>query len=92
MIVSWKHKGLRVFYETGSTSGINANHAKRLRRVLLILDKAERPDALNLPGWRFHRLNGDLIDYWSVSISGNWRIIFRMFDDQVELVDYLDYH
>jgi proteic killer suppression protein len=56
MIVSRKHKGLRVFYETGSTSGINANHAKRLRRVLFILDKAERPDALNLPGWRFHRL------------------------------------
>ncbi|SFS28092.1 proteic killer suppression protein [Pseudomonas sp. NFACC42-2] len=49
-------------------------------------------DALDLPGWRFHRLKGDLIDYWSVSISGNWRIIFRMFDDQVELVDYLDYH
>ncbi|MGH8394469.1 MAG: type II toxin-antitoxin system RelE/ParE family toxin, partial [Pseudomonas sp.] len=40
----------------------------------------------------FHRLKGDLIDYWSVSISGNWRIIFRMFNDQVELVDYLDYH
>ena len=92
MIVSWKHKGLRAFYETGSTRGINANHAKRLRRVLLILDKAEHPDALDLPGWRFHRLKGDLLDYWSVSISGNWRIIFRMFDDQVELVDYHDYH
>ena len=35
------------------------------------LDKAEQPDALDLPGWRFHRLKGDLIDYWSVSISGN---------------------
>ncbi len=92
MIVSWRHKGLKDFYQTGSTSGINANHAKRLRRVLFILDKAEHPVALNLPGWRFHRLKGDLIDYWSVSISGNWRIIFRMFDDQVELVDYLDYH
>jgi len=40
----------------------------------------------------FPSVNGDLIDYWPVSISGNWRIIFRMFDDQVELVDYLDYH
>jgi proteic killer suppression protein len=63
MIVSWKHKGLRTFYETGSTRGINANHAKRLRRVLLMLDKAEHPDALDLPGWRFHRLKGDLVDY-----------------------------
>ena len=92
MIVSWKHKGLRVFYETGSTKGINANHVNRLRRVLLILDSANHWSDLELPGWRFHRLKGDLLDYWSVSISGNWRIIFRMFDDQVELVDYLDYH
>ena len=92
MIVSWKHKGLQTFYETGSTKGINAGHAKRLRRVLLILDSAEHPGELNLPGWRFHRLIGDLLDYWSVSISGNWRIIFRMLDDHVELVDYLDYH
>lgn len=92
MIVSWKHKGLRLFYETGSTKGINANHVNRLRRVLLILDSAIHWSDLELPGWRFHRLKGDLVDYWSVSISGNWRIIFRMYDDQVELVDYLDYH
>ncbi|SDV10402.1 RelE-like toxin of type II toxin-antitoxin system HigB [Pseudomonas mucidolens] len=45
-----------------------------------------------LAGWRFHQLKGDLVDYWSVSVSGNWPIIFRMLDDQVELVDYLDYH
>ena len=64
----------------------------RLRRVLLILDSAIHWSDLELPGWRFHRLKGDLVDYWSVSISGNWRIIFRMYDDQVELVDYLDYH
>ncbi|MCK1791870.1 type II toxin-antitoxin system RelE/ParE family toxin [Pseudomonas violetae] len=92
MIVSWKHKGLKAFYETGSTKGINANHAKRLRRLLLILDNARHSSELDLPGWRFHSLKGDLTDYWSVSISGNWRIIFRMFDDHVELVDYLDYH
>ncbi|VVO41643.1 type II toxin-antitoxin system RelE/ParE family toxin [Pseudomonas fluorescens] len=92
MIVSWKHQGLRIFYETGSTKGINANHVNRLRRVLLILDSAIHWSDLELPGWRFHRLKGDLVDYWSVSISGNWRIIFRMYDDQVELVDYLDYH
>ena len=92
MIISWKHKGLRAFYETGSTKGINTNHAKRLRRVLLILDSARHSSELDLPGWRFHSLRGELADYWSVSISGNWRIIFRMFDDHVELVDYLDYH
>ena len=92
MIISWKHKGLRVFFETGSTKGINADHAKRLRRVLLLLNRAKHREELELPGWRFHRLKGDLIDYWSVSISGNWRIIFRMFNGKVELVDYLDYH
>lgn len=92
MIISWKHKGLRAFYETGSTKGICADHAKRLRRVLFILESAERWGDLEIPGWRFHRLQGDLSDYWSVRISGNWRIIFRMIDTHVELVDYLDYH
>ena len=63
MIVSWKHKGLRVFFETGSTKGINADHAKRLRRVLLVLNRAKHRDELDLPGWWFHRLKGDLVDY-----------------------------
>jgi proteic killer suppression protein len=90
MIVSWKHIGLRVFYETGSASGINANHALTPRSVHSGQSRTSR--CTELAWLAFPSVKGDLIDYWPVSISGNWRIIFRMFDDQVELVDYLDYH
>lgn len=30
--------------------------------------------------------------FWSVTVSGNWRLIFRFYDGDVELLDYLDYH
>lgn len=92
MIISWKHKGLRAFYETGTTKGICTDHAKRLRRALHILENAEHWSEFEIPGWHFHRLVGDLSGYWAVRISGNWRIIFRMIGTDVELVDYLDYH
>lgn len=44
------------------------------------------------PGWRLHPLSGDLAGYWSLTVNGNWRLIFRFVDGDVELVDYLDYH
>ncbi|BCD86984.1 protein killer protein [Pseudomonas solani] len=92
MIRSFRHKGLRLFYETGSTKGIIAEHAKRLSRALLMLENAHGPADLNIPGWRLHPLKGDLESWWSISISGNWRVIFRFIDNDVELLDYLDYH
>jgi len=45
-----------------------------------------------IPGWRLHPLKGELTQYWSLSISGNWRVIFRFVGTDIELVDYLDYH
>ncbi|HBP5001883.1 TPA: Killer protein [Pseudomonas aeruginosa] len=92
MIKSFQHKGLRVFYETGSTKGIRADHAKRLARVLPFLDRAAAPADVDFPGWRLHQLKGDMAGYWSVTISGNWRVVFRFVGTDVELVDYLDYH
>ncbi|EKZ3179254.1 Killer protein [Pseudomonas aeruginosa] len=92
MIKSFQHKGLRVFYETGSTKGIRADHAKRLARVLPFLDRAAAPADVDFPGWRLHQLKGDMAGYWSITISGNWRVVFRFVGTDVELVDYLDYH
>ncbi|WP_307284261.1 type II toxin-antitoxin system RelE/ParE family toxin [Phyllobacterium ifriqiyense] len=65
---------------------------KRLSRILAFLDRASVPEDLSIPGWRFHRLQGSLEGFWSISVSGNWRIIFRFIENDVELVDYLDYH
>jgi proteic killer suppression protein len=92
MIKSFQHKGLKAFYESGSTKGIRADHAKRLARLLSFLDRATCAADLDLPGWRLHPLRGELTKYWSVTISGNWRVIFRFDKRDVELVDYLDYH
>lgn len=92
MIKSFQHKGLRLFFETGSTKGIRADHAKRLGRILPMLDRASAPADVDLPGWRLHPLKGDRAEFWSITVSGNWRVIFRFVDTDVELVDYLDYH
>ncbi|MEY9330800.1 proteic killer suppression protein [Pseudomonas protegens] len=92
MIKSFQHKGLRAFYETGSTRGIRAEHARRLARQLSFMDHASEPADLNLPGWRLHPLRGDLLGYWSLVVSGNWRVIFRFVGSDIELVDNLDYH
>ena len=75
MIKSWKHKGLRRFYETGSVQGIQAKHRTRLTIILQHLDAASLPSDLNLPGMRFHALKGELKGFYSVVVNGNWRVI-----------------
>jgi len=92
MIISFQHKGLRLFFETGSTRGIQAVHAARLARVLSLLAEATKPEEINFPSLRLHPLRGDLAGFWSITISANWRVIFRFVGSDVELVDYLDYH
>ena len=65
----------------------------RIWRVLGILDAAGSIETLNLlPGMRLHPLKGDLDGYWSVSVSGNWRIIFRFETTDFYDVDLVDYH
>lgn len=92
MIISFQHKGLRLFFETESTKGIRADHAKRLKRMLALMDRAAAPADLDIPGWRLHPLKGEFAEFWSLTVSGNWRVIFRFVGSDLELVDYLDYH
>ncbi|MCW5589758.1 MAG: type II toxin-antitoxin system RelE/ParE family toxin [Legionellales bacterium] len=92
MIKSWKHKGLKQFYETSSKSGINPDHAKRLTMIIQLLDAAEEPEMMNLPGLSFHKLQGQLADFYSVKVNGNWRVIFKFEGKDAILVDYVDYH
>ena len=73
-------------------SGIRADHAQRLRRVLSLLDQMQTPQDANLPGLRLHALKGDLRGFWSITVSGNWRIIFKMDGSNVTNVDLVDYH
>ncbi len=92
MIKSFSAQSLRLFYETGSTRGIRADHGKRLAHMLQFLDRAQVANDLDIPGWRLHPLKGELDGYWSLEVSGNWRVIFRFIGSDIELVDYLDYH
>ena len=92
MIKSFRHKGLEKFYRTGSKAGIQAKHAPKLRRILGLLDVATTAEDVNLPGYRLHPLKGKQKGFFSVWVNGNWRIIFRFVGDDVELVNYLDYH
>jgi len=92
MIVSFRHKGLETLFRTGSTKGVQAAHAPKLLRILLVLDAAETPHELDLPGYKLHSLKGNRKGFWSIWVNGNWRVIFRFDGSDVELVDYLDYH
>ena len=92
MIRSFRHKGLEAFFRTGSKAGIQPAHAEKLRRQLSALEFAKRAEDMNAPGWRLHPLKGELRGFHSVTVNGNWRLIFRFQNTDAELVDYLDYH
>jgi proteic killer suppression protein len=92
MILSFQHKGLKQFYETGSKAGIQPAHAGRLRLILARLEAAREPRDMNLHGLKLHPLTGDMGGAWAVWVSGNWRVIFRFDGPDVIGVDYLDYH
>jgi len=92
MIKSWRHKGLKKFYETGSKAGIQPKHAETLKLLLLQLASAIKPEDMKTPGNDFHPLHGQLNEYWAVKVSGNWRIIFQFEGEDAILVDYVDYH
>lgn len=92
MIKSWKHKGLKIFYESGNIAKINAKHADKLHDILQVLDAATVPEQMNLPGLGFHKLTGSSKGFYSLKVSGNWRVIFKFEGNDAVLVDYLDYH
>jgi len=92
MIKSFRHAGLLAFYETGSKAGIRPDHAPRLKRILGVLDAAMVIGQVDVPGFKLHKLSGTLSGSWAVTVSGNWRVIFRFENGEAELVDYRDYH
>jgi len=92
MIVSFKHQGLKQFFESGTTRGIQAKHAKRIRIILARLNAATSPQDMNLPGLVLHELVGQRQETWSVRVSGNWRITFAFDGVDVCNVNLEDYH
>jgi len=92
MIRKFKHKGLKWLFESGSTKGIDAKHAERLRRIMALLETAETVDDMNLPGLNLHELKGKRKGTWAVRVSGNWRLTFALQEGDALDVNLEDYH
>jgi len=92
MIISFKHKGLQKFYESGSTAGIQNSHKIKLQMILAALDSTQEIDDMNIPGYKLHSLKGKLKDTWSVTVNGNWRVTFKFENGNIYIVNYEDYH
>ncbi|HTR01458.1 MAG TPA: type II toxin-antitoxin system RelE/ParE family toxin [Candidatus Acidoferrum sp.] len=92
MIRSFRHKGLERLFRHDDARGVPPQFLQRLDRLLDLLDSAERPDDMNLPGCRFHALKGERKGTYAVNVSGNWRLTFRFVDTDAFHVDLEDYH
>ena len=92
MIKSFKHKGLKEFFFTGSKKGIRPEHADRLEMILDRLNAAIEIKDVNYPGSNLHKLSGDKKGLYAVKVSGNWRIFFEFIEGDAYIVDYDDYH
>jgi len=92
MIRSIRHKGLKRFYEDDDRRGVIAEHAEKLRDILVRLDAARGVADMDLPGFRLHALKGELKGFWAVTVRANWRVVFRVAEHDVLDVDYVDYH
>jgi toxin HigB-1 len=92
MIRSFRHKGIERFFATGTKAGIQPKHAAKLNGQLAALNVAAKPEQMNIPGWQWHRLTGELAGHWAVSVNGSWRLTFTFDGDDAILVDYQDYH
>jgi proteic killer suppression protein len=92
MIKSFKHKGLEKFYTSGSTQGIQAIHAKKLRMQLVALNTAQSVDDMDIPGYRLHQLTGNRRGIWTITVNANWRLTFEFEEGNVYILNYEDYH
>ena len=92
MIIGFRHRRLQRLFEKGERRRIQPEYIEKVEDILARLNVATAPHDLNLPGYRLHRLTGNLAGFWSIIVSGNWRIIFRFDDGDVTDVDLIDYH
>ena len=92
MIESFRHKGLRQLFEDDNPKGLNAEHIRKMKQILALLDAAQDVESLNYTGFRLHPLKGDLKGFWSLTLRANWRIVFRFADGKASDVDLVDYH
>jgi proteic killer suppression protein len=92
VIASFKHRGLKKLYEDDNHRAILPAHVDKIKRILARLDEAAHVSNMALPGFGLHPLKGKLKGLWAVSVSGNWRVVFRFEEGNAYDVDLIDYH
>ena len=92
MIRTFKHAGLKRYFETGKAKGIPADMAKRIQTRLNVLNRARELRDLNLPGFGFHALKGDRKGEYALTVTGNYRLTFRFDNSDVLDLNLEDYH
>ncbi len=92
VIQNFRHKGLRRLFANGEPQGIRADRVEKVENILAVLNRAQAPADMDLPGFRLHRLKGDRKGFWSVTVRANWRVTFRFENGEAYDVDLVDYH
>ena len=92
MIKSFRNKALRKLFENGDRSVLPFSQIDRIENRLGTLDAARDAEDMNVAGYGFHKLTGNLKGFYAVKITGNWRLVFRFEDGDAWDVDHLDYH
>ena len=92
MIVSFQHKGLKLFYQKDDSSKLPAVQVGKIRLILTRLDAATHPEIMRVPGYKFHELSGDRKGTYVVTVTGNYRITFSFVGEDAIDVNYEDYY
>jgi toxin HigB-1 len=92
---SFAHKGLHKLYAEDSARGVPPDSADKLRKMLAFLDDMQESEELRaLATWKAHTLSGDRKGTWSLSVTRNRRLTFRIDAKEQEICDINleDYH
>lgn len=92
MIASFKHRGLKRFYEQDDSRRLPADMVNRIRAILVRLSIAETLEDMAVPEYHLHELTGNRRGTWSVTVRANWRMTFRFEEGQAFDVNFEDYH
>ena len=92
-IGKFRHKGLRRLYEDDQPSGVPAHAVRKIKAILAALEFADSlSQVTTMPGWKLHPLRGDRKGEFGISVTGNWRITFRLQDNAITDLNFEDYH
>ena len=92
MIIGFKHRGLKKFYEKGDAKHIAPEHRQKVADILTALENAENIEDMNFVTFNLHQLKGDRKGLWSVTVRANWRITFSFENGKADKLNYEDYH